>query len=65
VWRVCPPWRGRRPNRPGHRRARHAAAFRNRQTFDLAADGREKNTKGPAARLAAGQIGSFACLDYL
>jgi choline-sulfatase/uncharacterized sulfatase len=40
-------------------------AFRKQEPFRLAADGREANTKGPAARLKAGRIGSFAAADYL
>ncbi len=40
-------------------------AFRCQSPFDLSPDGREKNTKGPAARLAAMEIGSFAARDYL
>jgi hypothetical protein len=40
-------------------------AFRNRAAFDMAADGREKASKGPRARLRAGRIGSFDAVDYL
>ncbi len=41
------------------------AAFRNREPFALAADGREPASKGPQARLAAGRIGAFEAVDYL
>jgi arylsulfatase A-like enzyme len=41
------------------------AAFGCEAPFRLAADGREPNTKGPAARIAAGSLRSFAAEDYL
>lgn len=41
------------------------AAFAKQEPHQMDPDGREPNTKGPAARLAHGQFGSFVARDYL
>jgi hypothetical protein len=45
--------------------AEDAAAFGRKAPFAMSADGREPNTKGPAARLARGVVSSFDPRDYL